>query len=721
MGGRLRIVSIGAAVVGPILLWAAVTAGVSGFRDARQTTAHENAGRVLNARVVRGDVVGAIDRMLAAGRPRVVVIGPSYANTNVDPARLAEHLRLDPSDVALVSVPNSVGSHWYAILKYRVLEAGYRPDLVLFVSGLQSMLLTTPLSESSFVNLRVQLPEAGDPVVDAKVRGSAELWLANLREQRGKVRGAFFDAVRDLAVFWLDPEPTQRALARVFDDAKVDMRLYGRTMPVIESGARAARGFTPDLLPTPEESFLRDTTAMATAAGVPAVWVRPPMSPHVPPEHDDVVPAGFQSRASEIVADAGGTYVDLRHLHVSARMFRNEDHMNAEGSRRFTRALAALAEERGWLAPSDVPWPVTVTGSAMIGPGERVTVAAPEPWPAEAGRFAVWLSAESVGERDTAPFTLTLDEHPVPIVRGRAVSRGDRVVQQWHARTALPAPEGPSTLTVAASRSGPGVRLRAIAFGEYGRLHYAVGDDDALHGVQLDLLGGGGGVELETPRPAARVPRARRPLVPRPDRVAAFDTARLAFLSDEALQAPVSGSAPCSPLRVAEDGVLLPFPNAPCGAVRSRGHGRTCHTREMLFLTASDGTDPARNGRDYELRLASSRACGEQVFLYPGDLLRFSVAPDRVARFDRGARFLTIRARSLQRSETELAVRLSVGEDTVLDRRFDGRRFERGPVTLRFDATVVPTGEPWVVELENLDRTFTLVEALVLSENPIRQ
>ena len=101
--------------------------------------------------------------------------------------------------------------------------------------------------------------------------------------------------------------------------------------------------------------------------------MRPPMSPHIPVELDDIVPTGFQSRAIEIVEEHGGAYVDLRHLRMSARMFRNEDHMNAEGSARFTRALAEIVRERGWLTPAGglPPWP----GAEK----EAITLATPSP------------------------------------------------------------------------------------------------------------------------------------------------------------------------------------------------------------------------------------------------------------------------------------------------------------------------------------------------------
>jgi len=723
----VRKVTIGLSVLGPLALWATVYVAVMGFRDAEQAMADDNAGRVLNARVVDGDVVTAIDRMLEAREPRVVVIGPSYANTNVRPARLAEHLGLDPSDVALVSVPNSVGAHWYAILKYRVLEAGHRPALVLFVSGLQSMLLTTPLSESSFVNLRAQLPPAGDPLVDAKVRGSADLWWATVREQRGKVRGAFFDALRDGSVFWLDDARTRRALGRVFDDANIDMGLYGHAMPVIESSARADRGFTPDLLPPPEQSFMGDVTALAAAAGVKAVWVRPPMSPHIPIERDDVAPPGFQSRAIEVVSDRGGAYVDLRHLRMSSRMYRNEDHMNAEGSARFTRALARIVRERGWLVPAEPPpsWALRVDGDAELAAGERLVVTAAAPWPEGLGDFAVGLSAETLGEREHPPFTVHFGESELTPMRGRAIPHDGEIWQQWRLAAELPAPAGPSTLAIHALPRGPGLSVQALAFGQREPRRYAVGDEGALRGERLEVLGGDArglpeGVVLETPRAVAAVPDARRELLAQPGAVAAFDTARLSFLSDESLQGASSWSQPCSPLRIAEDGVLLSRPNAPCTEVRSVGRGRSCHTRDTLFFSASDRSDPATNGRAYELRLAERRACGGELFVYPVDRLRLTVAPEQVARFVRGARFVTLTGRYLQRRKTRLVVRVFAGEQRVLERSIDGRRLERGSVSLRFEsAAAYPDGTPWVVGIDNPDHTFYLLRGITLSERAI--
>ena len=225
-----RLLAVVAAIVGPVVIGGATVAGLLSYEDADEAMASRNAGRILNARVLQTSSREAMDRLLAVRRPRVVVVGPSYANTNVRPAQLAADLGISPDDVVLLSVPNSVGSHWYAILQYRLFAAGHRPDLVVVVSGLQSMLLTQPLTESSYVNLQVQLPEGGDGVIDRKVRGSGALWWARLREQRGKVRTRIFGAAHR-AVWWWHPDRTRAALGRVFDDARIDMSLHRTATP----------------------------------------------------------------------------------------------------------------------------------------------------------------------------------------------------------------------------------------------------------------------------------------------------------------------------------------------------------------------------------------------------------------------------------------------------------------------------------------------------------
>ncbi|MEQ1508681.1 MAG: hypothetical protein ABMB14_41020, partial [Myxococcota bacterium] len=331
------------AIVGPLVVLLGAYRGLSAWNDEEDATAARNAGRVYNGKVLDVGAAAAMDRVLAARDPQVVVLGPSYANTDVRPELLAARLGVSKDDFALLSVPNSTGAHWYAVLKHRVFDPGYQPKLVVVVSGLQSMLLTTPLTESSFVNLEVQLPDGGDPVIEAKVEHSASLRWARLREQRGEVRAAWFDLLRDapvMALTPLGPNQIRAALSRVFDDARIDMKLHGASTPVVELNRGDQRFYTPDLLPPPDQSFMADVTRLVAENGARIVWVRPPMSPYIPQELDDVVLPGVQEATIALVESLGGSFLDMRGLPMTTQMFKNEDHMNAEGARRFSEALA---------------------------------------------------------------------------------------------------------------------------------------------------------------------------------------------------------------------------------------------------------------------------------------------------------------------------------------------------------------------------------------------
>jgi hypothetical protein len=109
--------------------------------------------------------------------------------------------------------------------------------------------------------------------------------------------------------------------------------------------------------------------------------------------------------------------------------------------------------------------------------------------------------------------------------------------------------------------------------------------------------------------------------------------------------------ARCSPLRVVEGPPpeapdraprLLGPANVTCEEVYRLGQGRTCHTQDRVYFTASDGTDPWDNGRRYRLALDPERSCPESRWSYPRD--RFTVrAPDDSGPFD----FLVLQAADL--------------------------------------------------------------------------
>lgn len=718
-------------VLGPVAVFACAGAVLLEWSDADDQVAERNAGRVVNGRVLDTDSARAMDRLMAARRPRILVLGPSYANTDIRTDLLAAKLGVSKDDFGLLSVPNTVGAHWYAILQHRVFAAGYRPDLVVVVSGLQSMLLATPLTESSFVNLSVQLPPEGDPVVDARVQRQGSLLWARLREQRGKVRQWLFDGIRNASatrLLRINRWQVRAALDGVFDDSRVDMRLHGTSMPVAEAMAGTQRYYTPDMLPGPDEGFVPVITELVTRHGARMVWVRPPMSPDIPAHLDDVVLPGVQERTAQLVEEAGGHFVDMRALPMSSAMFKNEDHMNDEGSRRFSEALGSALVELDVLHPRVDPQalrPLDVTpASPDVAPGQRAAwrVAA---WDPARGSFEVVALLEQPGEGQGKPtFRVTVDGRDLLLFPTTAPA-GTR---RWVASLAPPEPDGPFEVAVEAAADGPPVHVGALALGRRLGRTFLVGDAPALHGRRVPLLGltkvvDGALVDESLhpsfPKAPVVVPGRERRVVDLPEEaVAAFETENWAFLSDEAVQGETVYGSRCSPLRVREDATLLPLANVPCNEVRNLGHGRSCHTLDRIFFSASDGSDPARNGRKYTLVLDEGRRCDGAAWLYPVDTMRLTFPAERVAELAEGARWLEIEARYLNNRVGPLHVVLTAGGRTLVDERTDGRTFKSGPRTWRLDPPILPDAGDVVLELENGDHVFYLLTGATLSERP---
>ncbi|MCB9698736.1 MAG: hypothetical protein H6738_18285 [Alphaproteobacteria bacterium] len=708
------------ALLGPLAVLGGSWALLDSLHDADEAQQARNAGHVVNARVLELDTAQAMDRLLATRRPKVVVLGPSYANTDVKTDLLAARLGISRDEIVLLSVPNSVGAHWYAVLKYRLFEAGHRPALVVVVSGLQSMLLTTPLTEASFVNLEVQLPEGGDPVVDRLVGQEGALWWGRLREQRGLARNLVFDALRGVTastLFGVDRRQARAALDAVFDDALVDMDLYQGTTNIAGGELEPQRYYSPDMLPAPDDGFVPVITELVREHGGRTVWVRPPMSPFIPQELDDVVLPGVQERTIALVDERGGDFLDMRALPMSSAMFRNEDHMNEEGSRRFSDALAVALQDLDALHPEADPeraGPLAVTSEGpvpRIGAGERAVFHVGG-WPEVRGTFGVDVATSGPARVTVAgvPVGLAFD----PVLPGYA----------WSA--ALDAPgEGPFDVVVEAGDAP--VELLGLALGRRRGRTFLVGDVSVFEGHAVHTLGQSrieGGVLVDTSvrptygREPVTPPLAARDTIDLPSDVAAYDTSRWAFLSDEALKGETTFGSRCSPLRITEDGRMLGPANVPCLEVMRQGHGRSCHTLDRIFFTAPDGTDPATNGRIYRLALDPARTCDDAAWIYPIDTLTLTLPREGVASLEQGGRWLRVGARYISQRKTELVVTLVVDGTTVFEETVDGRDFKTKPMVREIDPPVPPTAEVVEVHLESKNHVFYLLNDVSLSERP---
>jgi hypothetical protein len=735
-----------AAFIGPLIVLGATYLALSTFRDADERQAEENAGRIFNADVVKGGAVAAMDRALAARTPDVIVLGPSYANTNTLPDLLAQRLGLRPADIALLSVPNSVGAHWYAMLRYRVFGAGHRPRLIVVVSGLQSALLNTPLTEASFVNLQVHLPPGPpDPEIALRVQQTTALWWARLREQRYGLRDRIFEWLRDVPTRWvfssprrpgpIRPDEIRVALEAVFAEERVDASLHGAAGPLVAID-RDERAYDPSVLPAPDESFLGVTTRLAADHGARVLWVRPPMSPDIAAALDDEVLPGVQERVVQLVDEAGGLYVDMRSLPMSAAHFRNVDHMNREGSRRFTEALASTildldalgdgaTRASAGLAPRKVELhgprsavPADVASWApqgrLLHPGTRLLYSFGDAWPRARGPFTVRVEVLS---RGGSPEVLAADQ-PFAL---RPEPREDATA--WVGTQSLTPPTGPWTLSIESSDafarvtrlslgSGAGAVALLGAVPKAGAEARLFGARRSLGGVMEDLS-----VAPSYAAPPLAPPGARRPHEPAHGPASRFDTERWSFLSDERLIGETAFGSRCSPLRVLEDGVPLPLPNVPCQDVVRRGGGRTCHSAESILFSATDGTDPDTNGRDYALALDPARACDGAAWLYPKDRFAASWPADGLAALGpEGANAFRFAARYLQHRDAPVHLRLVADGTVRIDETLSSRTLAAGAIEWPLDPPVRSGG---TLEVENLEHVFYLVdEATLVGQEP---
>ena len=98
-----------ATVLAPLPALVLLAVGLAWAPTPSEDREDRNAGRVLGG-VLEPDGVGpALDAVLAR-RPRVLVLGNSNANSDLDPRHLAAGLAVDRRDVAVLSIPNAGAS-----------------------------------------------------------------------------------------------------------------------------------------------------------------------------------------------------------------------------------------------------------------------------------------------------------------------------------------------------------------------------------------------------------------------------------------------------------------------------------------------------------------------------------------------------------------------------------------------------------------------------------
>ena len=318
--------------VAPLLLIPVVLGLVWSFEPpARDGAVEVEVGTVVNGERAESTLVAEIERRLDESEPSVLVLGNSYALTNVVPERIARGLGIRVEEVLVLAVPNTVSSHWYAILKNRVYARGHRPDLVLIVGSMQSMLLAEPYSEASYVKLMEQL-EDSEPVLERYIDRQDQR-LTDWRVHRVGTRDWLLRSVRDTAlagVFGLSARDTEASMHRTFHLSRV-----------ATDGRAADFLLDEDLLLDPEHSLVPELCKLADGYGSKLVLLRSPVAPRTPSARRDPVPEGFEQRMER----DGHLFLDMIGYNMRGSMFKNLTHMTRKGAKRFTTSVNVALQE----------------------------------------------------------------------------------------------------------------------------------------------------------------------------------------------------------------------------------------------------------------------------------------------------------------------------------------------------------------------------------------
>lgn len=311
-------------------------------------------------------------------------------------------------------------------------------------------------------------------------------------------------------------------------------------------------------------------------------------------------------------------------------------------------ALVIDAPAQG--APVSVAWrteatPVHGSGPVMwVWPGTSVRYDVDHAWDLPPRAFQILLRALAMDATGAAA-TVSVRGQEIPVD-----AHGPRLYGVLTPK----APDGPWSLVFHVPAGAPPVLLHHLAVGAAPATTTLLGAPETLYGGSVRFIGG----RVEDTRSSATYDAPPRfvpfeaELLRAPQRLAQIQVPRLFELADSPDNDAMRPND-CSPLRVLEDGVELPYPHSVCQDVLNKGQGRACHAGEVIYLSATDDTSPLQNGRKYTVQLDPTRACttwtqrGETTlrgswWLYPGDVATFPVPANRLSTFREGANLLEL-------------------------------------------------------------------------------
>ena len=270
---------------------------------------------------------------------RVVVVGPSLAESHIDERQLADRLGIDERQIYTWWRPSSSVVHWTVGLRHHVFEQGLRPDLVLAVGGLGQFLQNEVKPGPSQEILAVMMtPDEPERVVQALGGWGpfGRRWY--------RIRGLSFDVRSQLRMFaytagvaatWRVPWGDAARLA----DKRTDL-LEPQTAdlsrvpegPLRDAYRREMGKFNEPV--SLDDSFLVDLIADCDANGAALALVRAPF----PPQNavSDILDVATSVAMTSWAAERGVPYVDLRDAPFANSDYRDLFHLASPADARFT-------------------------------------------------------------------------------------------------------------------------------------------------------------------------------------------------------------------------------------------------------------------------------------------------------------------------------------------------------------------------------------------------
>ncbi len=285
----------------------------------------------------------AMEEMLRAADPQIVLVGNSTVGAGVDTTALAE---LTGRRVASAHENATGAVTWYTVLENRVFEAGLRPELVVIGSFAAAMLLVEP-GQLERETLAAH-SSRHEPVVSRLSYGkeARPLWQVDQERRRTALRQVIIDGVRGVAGRLSGAADFEASVSAVFDaEDAIDLDLRRNVMPIVDVKGRESAAWSGGKVPA-SEGYLPAFLDLAEQHGAKVVVVRFPLRTG---SNADNITAEQLNELIELLNERGAGWIDLSQAELGVRHFRDPLHVNRHGQKLLTQQLATALAELGAL------------------------------------------------------------------------------------------------------------------------------------------------------------------------------------------------------------------------------------------------------------------------------------------------------------------------------------------------------------------------------------